>query len=100
MGIFYFLYEAVPRSDNPEKDHCAGAYIAVWVDSFDVHSAETEAKNYIHEEGWQVIGMEEQDIVCREYYEQHHELHEFLEGYDEAETNGISSIFYVWPYNA
>jgi hypothetical protein len=58
LSIYYFMFEAKPQSDNPEKEEFKGAYVTCWVDSKDVSSALTTARSYINDEGWEVISIE------------------------------------------
>ncbi|MED3561326.1 hypothetical protein [Bacillus xiapuensis] len=99
MPIYYFTFDAIPFSDNPEKKDCAGAYVCCWVDSIDVNFALAKAKGYMNSEGWEVIKVEEQFIATREQYENDPENEDALECYDEAVSEGESAIFYIWPYD-
>lgn len=99
MEIYYFMFEGIPSSDSPDKDECAGAFINCWVDSTDMNSALTKANNYINDEGWIVLSIEEQCMANRNDYEGDSELEESLECFDEALTEGISAIFNIWTYD-
>ncbi len=99
MAIYYFMFEAEPRIDNPEKHACKGAFINCWVESTDQQSALNEATDYINEEGWEVVSIEEQFIANRKQYEDEYELKESLECFDEATSNGIAAIFNTWSDN-
>ncbi|MDM5155037.1 hypothetical protein QUF88_14805 [Bacillus sp. DX1.1] len=99
MTIYYFTFEAIPCSDNPEKDSCEGAFINCWIDSIDVNSALTKANNYINDEGWDVISIEDQFIANRKQYEGDYKLKESLECFDQAMSDGIVVIFYTWSYD-
>ncbi|EJR99336.1 hypothetical protein JDS77_21935 [Bacillus cereus group sp. N28] len=99
MTIYYFSFEAIPCSDNPEKDDCEGAFINCWVDSIDVNLALTKANNYINAEGWKVISIEDQFIANQKQYEGDYELKESLECFEQAMRDGIAAIFYTWSYD-
>ena len=99
MPFYYFTFDAIPLAENPEKKDCAGAVVCCWVDSIDVNFALAKAKNYITNEGWEVITVEEQFIATREQYEDDPENEDALECYDEAASEGVSAIFYIWPYD-
>ncbi|MFD3447423.1 hypothetical protein ACFDTO_22785 [Microbacteriaceae bacterium 4G12] len=99
MPIYFFQFEAVPQLDNPERDECAGAYINCWVNSIDVNFALTTAHSYVNNEGWEVISSKEQFIANREMYEDDPETEESLECFDQAMSDGIAAIFYIWPYD-
>jgi hypothetical protein len=79
MAIYYFMVEAAPHADNPERDEFAGAYVSCWVDSVHLNSALTNATAYIKEEGWKVINVEDQFIANREQYVGDNDLIESLE---------------------
>ncbi|MGK7377585.1 hypothetical protein ACSFXN_07060 [Planococcus sp. 1R117A] len=97
MAIYYFMMEALPRPDNPEKEEFEGAFISCWVDSADMTSALTEASRYIKSEGWKILQIEEQFIAKRERYEGDPERLDLLEYFDRALEDGVSAIFHVWP---
>ncbi|HEK9101852.1 hypothetical protein KFD70_11140 [Bacillus pfraonensis] len=96
MTIYYFCFEAIPCSDNPEKNDCTGAFINFWIGSSDTNVALTEANHYIENEGWKVINVKEQFIADRKQYETDYELKEELECFDRAKKDGIAAIFYTW----
>ncbi|MBK5432149.1 hypothetical protein ACFVWC_29690 [Bacillus mycoides] len=99
MTIYYFKFEAIPCSDNPEKDDCEGAFINCWVDSIDVNSALTKSSNYINDEDWEVTSIEDQFIANRKQYEGDYKLKELLECFDHAMSDGIAAIFYTGSYD-
>ncbi|MDQ0427263.1 hypothetical protein QOZ98_000088 [Planomicrobium stackebrandtii] len=97
MEVYYYMIEATPYSDNPEKETFESAFINCWVHSTDIETALTKAKAYIHEEGWSVKKIEEQFIANRNLYEGSPELIDSLECFDHALKEGVSAIFYGWP---
>jgi hypothetical protein len=97
MAIYFFMMEGIPMVDNPEKEEFDGAFINCWVNSVDITSALTKASKYIKSEGWRVLQIEDQMITNRERYERDPELLESLECFDQAVSEGVSAIFYVWP---
>ena len=97
MAIYYFMVEAVPLPGNQEEEELEGAVINCWVNSTSMKSALTKATEYIQSEGWAMQKAEDRFIVHRERYKKDPELLESLECFDQAVTDGISSIFYVWP---
>lgn len=99
MAIYYFMFEAIPFSDNPEKEDCAGAFISCWVDSIDLNSALTKANTYINNEGWKVIIVEDQFIAIRKQYEGDPEAEDSLNCFDQAISDGVAAIFHIWPYD-
>ena len=97
MAIYYFMIEAVPNQDNPEKDEFEGAFVNCWVNSMNMTLAVTEASKYITSEGWKVQRIEDQFMTNRERYEGDLELLDSLECFDQAVRDGVSAIFNVWP---
>ena len=55
-----------------------------------------KAKKYVSNQGWKVIGVEDQFIGSRDMYEGEDEDEEILECFDEGERYGVSGIFYTW----
>lgn len=99
MAIYYYLFEAIPHEDNPERKEYAGAFVNCWVNSSDVNFALKSATSYVNDQGWEIIDVDEQNIVNRERYEEDDELEESLDCFDQAVNLGISAIFYTWPYD-
>jgi hypothetical protein len=96
MTIYFFQLEAIPHLDNPEKEECLGAYVNCWVKSINVKSAWNKAKNFVSNEGWEVVRIQDQFIANRKMYEGDNEAEESLECFDEAMRDGVSGIFYTW----
>lgn len=96
MTIYYFMIEAVPNQDNPEKDEFEGAFVNCWVNSSNMTLAVTKASKYVNSEGWKMQRIEEQFIANRERYEGDPELLDLLECFDEAVREEVSAIFHVW----
>lgn len=96
MTIYVFELETIPHLDNPEIEECIGAYVLCFVKSANTKSALNKAKKYVSNEGWEVIGVEDQFIGSRDMYEGEDEDKEILECYDEAVRYGVSGIFYTF----
>ena len=94
MIIYYLMIEAVPHHDNPESKEYSGAYINCWVKANTPVDALRRAKEYIREEHWNFVKLEDIFTVHRERYL---EEPDSLEGYDNASQCGLGSIFYTWP---
>ena len=93
MKIYYVMSEGEPKETNPERAEALGAYIDVWVHTDSLEDAVQKAGDYVDQEGWTVIGIEESAEVSREDYADDPDL---LECYDEACEKGISALFYTW----
>jgi hypothetical protein len=88
------MFEAIPLSNNPEFLEFGGAYINCWVKGNNETVAYNNAKNYINEEGWKIISIEEKFIAQRSQYEDDSES---LECFEQAVSIGIGALFHTWP---
>ena len=93
MTVYYVMIEGKPKDTNPESAETKGAYIDVWVKSDLLEDAVQKAKDYVEQEEWEVISIEESAEAAREDYVDDSDL---LECYDEACEEGISALFYTW----
>ena len=94
MAIYYIMMEAIPNSNNPERNEFGGAYINCWVKASTQKEALKKAKEYIKDENWMFIKNEDIREAQRQSYI---DLPESLECYDEACKIGLSAIFNTWP---
>jgi hypothetical protein len=94
MSIYYILLEGKPLPNNKESEECAGAFINCWVNSKDKATAKKKAIEYVYDQGWQVLNIEEISIVDRERYLDEPDS---LECVDNAISCGIGANFYTWP---
>ena len=94
MAIYYIMIEATPDSSNPESKKIGGAYINFWVSASTQKDALKRAKEYIKNEKWMFIKMEDIWEAQRQAYI---DLPQSLECYDEACKIGLSAIFNTWP---
>ena len=94
MAIYYLMIEATPNSSNPERKELGGAYINCWVKATTQKDALKKVKEYICEENWSFIKLEDIWVAQRQNYT---DLPDSLECYDEACENGLSAIFNTWP---
>ena len=99
MSIYYIMAEAAPSKDNDESKEFGGAYINIWVKSETKEAALTKAKEFIVDEGWVLVNVEEAYAVNRADYIDDPDMDDpdVLECYDEACEQGISAIFNTWP---
>ena len=97
MIIYYLMAEAVPHHDNPESKEYSGAYINCWVKADTPADAVKKAKEYIHNENWDFVSIEDIFSVQRERYL---EDPDSLECYDNAIQYGLDAIFYTWPIDS
>lgn len=97
MTIYLIQLEAIPHIDNPESEECVGAFVNCWVKTTNIKLALNKAQNYVINQGWEVISIEEQFIASRDMYLwETDEDEELLECFDEAMREGISAIFYTY----
>lgn len=101
MPILYFMFEARPLKSNPEKDLYQGAFISCWVKAKNIKSAYRRAEHFLNDdEGWEIVGDEEQFIVTRDFYDENDpDDEDSLHCFDEAMDTGISVILYGWTDN-
>ena len=97
MIIYFVMVEAVPNHSNPESKEYSGAYINCWVKADTSADAVKKAKEYIRNENWDFVSIEEFFSVQRERYL---EEPDSLECYDNAIQCGLDAIFYTWPIDS
>lgn len=88
------MIEAIPRETNIEKDEVGGAFINLWIKAESREIAIFKAKEYVDDEDWDFLNIEDIIIAQRDSYIDEPES---LKCYDEACKNGIDAIFYTWP---
>jgi hypothetical protein len=97
VTIYLIQLEAIPVIDNPESEESAGAFVNCWVKSKSIKLALNTAINYVVNQGWEVISIEDQFMASRDMYLGNtEEDKELLECFDEALKEGISAIFYTY----
>ena len=96
MSIHYFMIEAEPLEDNPEKGDYEGAYINCWVRSDTQDMALWQACTFIGEEGWKPVQVEDYCIAERDQYLEEDDCEQSLQCYDQAVENGLSALFYCY----
>lgn len=94
MNIYYLMVEARPLPENEESKEFGGAYINCWIKSKDETSAKSKVSEYVFDEGWEIIDIEDFFIVTREIYL---EEPNSLDCFDQAVNFGIGANFYTWP---
>ncbi|MDF2855824.1 MAG: hypothetical protein K0Q87_1675 [Neobacillus sp.] len=100
MSIYLVQIEANPQNDNAESKECVGTIVNCWVKSKIIKSALNTARNFVINQGWDVISIEDQFVVSRDMYlGDSVEDEELLECFDEAMREGISAIFYTYEDN-
>lgn len=94
MNVYYIFLEGKPLLNNKESKEFTGAYINCWVNSKNETTAKDKAIEYVYNQGWEVINIEEVFITNRERYVDEPDS---LECFDQAVKYGIGAIFYTWP---
>ncbi|MDO5154743.1 MAG: hypothetical protein Q4D51_02155 [Eubacteriales bacterium] len=94
MDMYYVMIEAVALNNNDESELYGGAFINCWTKAETKNMAIDIAKEYINEQGWEIVNIEEISKVSREKYLDSIEI---LEVYDEACECGVAAIIYTWP---
>ncbi|MBO5088534.1 MAG: hypothetical protein J6C01_07650 [Lachnospiraceae bacterium] len=94
MVIYYLMVKAVPNYNNPESEKFGGAYINCWVKASTQKDAINCIKEYIVEENWTFVNIEDVSVVERSLYL---DKPDSLKCYDDACEYGICATFYTWP---
>lgn len=94
MIIYYLMAEAVPHQNNPESKEYGGAYVNCWVKADTPTDALSKFKEYILEQRWSLIKIEDMFTAQREKYL---DVPDSLECYDNAVQYGLGAIFQTWP---
>lgn len=93
MEIYYLIIEGKPSINNTEDPDVAGGYINCWVKAKNKKHAAELAVEYILEQKWEPIDIEEITSVQRNRYL---EDAPSLECYDMAKQSGLGALFYTW----
>lgn len=93
MKIYYLLLEGKPNINNEESKEMTGAYINCWVKAKDETIAKDKAIEYINNQEWESLNIEEIYITTRERYINEPDS---LECFDQAINFGVGAIFYTW----
>lgn len=94
MKIYYFLFEVLPEPDSENFEDSGGAFVNCWIRSNSEHEAEIIAVEAIRNDGWCIQSLEDKFIAEKERYVDDPEV---LELYEQAEKEGESYIFNIWP---
>lgn len=57
--MVYIQFEAMPPQDISTRENVAGAYVNCWIQADDATEAEKRARQWLAEEGWVVVSVEE-----------------------------------------
>jgi hypothetical protein len=98
MTIFYVVYEASPRPESEDFKLWGGAFINCWVKAQSEKEAHQSALTFIHVRGWKVLSIFQE---CQEVTEVFFSnAQECLDYYRQAEAEGESYMFRMWPAEA
>ena len=92
--MILITFEAIPRHDSPEASEVGGAYVTCWIAANDMHEAELDARQHIHESGWIVGERTETSVIERADVEDDPDS---LAYFDEARADGACFVFHTWP---
>jgi len=90
--MIYIRCEAIPSQKVAEAKGTAGAFVNCWVNTEDAVQAEEMARQWITNEGWTVVGVEESRVVSPT--ERAGEDERYIR---EAREHGGSMVFHKWP---
>jgi hypothetical protein len=92
--MFFFQFEATPRTDHPEGDEVAGAYVNCWIDRPTIEEAEHVARTMISEDCWIVGEPDEAHAVDRDYYANNPDG---LQYFEQALIDKEVLVFHTFP---
>lgn len=95
MNVYYVFMESIPLSNNEESKEFAGAFVNCWVYTKDENSARNKAINYVKNQGWKVINIEDIFISDSEMYDDEPDS---LECFNQAIESGVGATFYIWSH--
>ena len=94
MTIYYFLFEALPDQNSEHFKESGGAFVNCWVKSDSEREAERVAVEAIRNDGWYIQSLHDCFIAEKDRYAGDPEI---LELYEQAEVEGESYLFNIWP---
>lgn len=89
--MIYIRCEAMPTQRISEEEGTSGAFVNCWVDTEDAAHAEDWARQWIVNEGWTVIGVEELRVLSPS--EPAGGAEQYIR---EAREHGGSMVFHKW----
>lgn len=92
--MFFLLFEATPRSDNPEGEEHGGAFVSCWIDRPNLAEAKRIAREMIERHGWIADEPDEAYPIDRTAYETDATGREF---YEQALIDKEVIVFHVFP---
>jgi len=93
--MIFIQFEAIPSQRVADRDNVSGASVNCWVNVDDASEAEHTAKQWIDEQGWVVVSVEE----CRTIdvaAEINGASGEYISG---AVRSGGCLVFHKWPHS-
>lgn len=97
MKIHYLYYEARPKPGSDRFETVGGAFVSCWIRAFDQNSAENAALADMDSRDFEPIALLEARVVIRNDYR--NQL-DWLEYFEEAESDGESFLYNAWPPEA
>ena len=91
--MVFIQFEAMPPQDISTRENVAGAYVNCWIRADDAAEAEERARQWIADEDWVVVSVEECRVV---------DVDSEVAGPNgsyirEALESGGSLVFHRWP---
>ena len=74
MPIYFISYHAIPLPSNIEYGISKGAYVNGWVDANNIEDARTIVYTKIEGLNWQVISLEDEKEISKEYFKYKFEI--------------------------
>jgi len=93
MPIYFFNFLAKPLPEAESYGVAASAYVNCWIEAAKQTEAESLARQYILEYGWEVESKEDSFKVSREAYEEDEER---LPYFERAVSDGSCLVYHSW----
>jgi hypothetical protein len=92
--MFFFRFEVRPTPTHSKSPEYAGAFVNCWVLRDTQDQAEDVAREWISNEGWHIISVDEATLMTREKQE---ESPDGVEYFEQAEIDSEVFVFHTWP---
>jgi hypothetical protein len=90
--MIYVRCEALPNQAIVDRDRCGGAWVNCWVNTEDPTQGEALARQWILEQGWTVVTVEEVRVIPEAEQQEARQR----ERVREALAHGGSLVFHKW----
>ena len=95
--MHFVVFEAHPKPQHAEYGRIDGAFVSAFVNEAVPAAAEAMAREFIEEQGWDIVVLDQSYPVDQERFELESESREH---FDQALVDGIVVTFHRWPVGA